>query len=94
MLFEENVPNERLRRARHLKGWTQSELADLRIDPTLSGKLTQVHALLSGSPAIDRIPLNACLVNGISTDQRGVKRPDGQEQSCDIGAYEYADGPT
>ena len=27
MLSEENVPNERLRRARHLKGWTQSGLA-------------------------------------------------------------------
>src|SRR5690349_9618909 len=27
MLSEENVPNERLRRARHLKGWTQSDLA-------------------------------------------------------------------
>ncbi len=66
--------------------------ADLGIDPTLSGKLTQVHALFAGSPAIDRIPLNACLVNGISTDQHGVKRPDGQEQSCDIGAYEYVDG--
>src|SRR6266566_2209558 len=28
MLFEENIPNERLRRARHLKDWTQSELAE------------------------------------------------------------------
>jgi parallel beta-helix repeat protein len=28
MLKEENVPNERLRRARHLKGWTQSDLAE------------------------------------------------------------------
>ena len=28
MLIEENVRNERLRRARHLKGWTQSELAE------------------------------------------------------------------
>jgi transcriptional regulator with XRE-family HTH domain len=28
MLNEENVPNERLRRARHLKGWTQSNLAE------------------------------------------------------------------
>jgi hypothetical protein len=67
--------------------------ADLRIDPALSGKLTQIHALLSGSLAIDRIPLDACLVNSISTDQRSVKRPDGQEQSCDIGAYEYVDEP-
>ena len=28
MLFEEHVPNERLRRTRHLKGWTQSALAE------------------------------------------------------------------
>ena len=28
MLSEENVANERLRRARHLKGWTQSDLAE------------------------------------------------------------------
>ena len=28
MLFEDNAPNERLRRTRHLKGWTQSELAE------------------------------------------------------------------
>ena len=28
MLIEENVPNERLRRARYLKGWTQSDLAE------------------------------------------------------------------
>jgi transcriptional regulator with XRE-family HTH domain len=28
MTFEESFPNERLRRARHLKGWTQSDLAE------------------------------------------------------------------
>ncbi|HEV2653479.1 MAG TPA: helix-turn-helix domain-containing protein, partial [Ktedonobacteraceae bacterium] len=28
MLTEENIPNERLRSARHLKGWTQSDLAE------------------------------------------------------------------
>ena len=28
MLTEENVPKERLRRARHLKAWTQSDLAE------------------------------------------------------------------
>jgi hypothetical protein len=64
---------------------------DLRIDPALRGKQPQVHALLAGSPAIDRIPLSTCLISGISTDERGVKRPDGQEQFCDIGAYEYMD---
>jgi hypothetical protein len=82
------IPNKQ-----HLTDVSVDPHTDLRIDPTLSGKLTQVHALLSGSPASDRIPLAACLVNSISTDQRGVKRPDGQEQSCDIGAYEYVDEP-
>jgi len=60
---------------------------DLRIDPALSGKLTQIHALLSGSPAIDRIPLDACHINGIDTDQLGDQRPDGSENTCDIGAF-------
>lgn len=66
---------------------TVIQLSDLRIDPKLSGKPTQTHALLKGSPAIDIIPLDACQINGITTDQRGVKRPQGSK--CDIGAYEY-----
>jgi serine/threonine protein kinase len=61
--------------------------SNLGIDPKLSGKPAQTHALLKGSPAIDTIPLDACQVAGITTDQRGVKRPQGPR--CDIGAYEY-----
>ena len=70
---------------------------DLKIDPVLrdNGGSTKPHtftnALLPGSPAIDKIPPDACHVNGISTDQRGVKRSDVNESSCDIGAYEYVD---
>jgi len=68
---------------------------DLLIDPQLheNGGSGQpwTHALLPGSPAIDRIPLAFCHVYGISTDQRGVKRPQGA--SCDIGAYEYVPSP-
>ena len=41
------------------------------------------HALLDGSPAIDAGDPTTCL----STDQRGVSRPQGV--ACDIGAYEY-----
>lgn len=43
-----------------------------------------VHALLPGSPAIDA---GLCIA-GISTDQRGVARPQGLTGRCDIGAYE------
>ena len=66
----------------------------LGIDPLLrdNGGLAKLHTfthvLLSGSPAIDIIPLDACHVNRIMADQRGVKRPDGNENGCDIGAYE------
>jgi transcriptional regulator with XRE-family HTH domain len=77
------IPNKQ-----HFTDVSVNALADMRIDPALSGSLTQVLALLPGSPAIDQIPLDACQVNGISTDQRGVKRPDGNEHTCDIGAYE------
>lgn len=63
----------------------------LRIDPRLqeqSGPAGPVWvlALLPGSSAIDRIPLAACHPGGITTGQRGVKRPQGP--ACDIGAYE------
>ena len=73
----------------------------LKIDPLLRDNggstkpHTRTHALLSGSPAIDAIPLQDCQVKGIFnsqsrmyTDQRGMKRPDGNESACDIGAYE------
>ncbi|MBV8822084.1 MAG: hypothetical protein JO123_04785, partial [Ktedonobacteraceae bacterium] len=65
-----------------------NSFTDLKIDPQLSGQSPQTHALLPGSPAIDRIPLAACLIDGITTDQRGTKRPDDNETGCDIGAYE------
>jgi hypothetical protein len=42
-------------------------------------------ALLPGSAAIDAVPANACPV---TTDQRGVSRPQGG--ACDAGAYELA----
>ena len=67
---------------------------DLKIDSLLRdrGGLTTphtfTHALLPGSPAIDKIPLAACHPHGISTDQRGKKRPDENGSVCDIRAYE------
>ena len=64
------------------------------VDPMLgplqdNGGLTDTHALLAGSPAIDAGDDTACP----ATDQRGVVRPQGPQ--CDIGAYEapFTGGP-
>ena len=51
-----------------------------------NGGPTQTIALLAGSPAIDAIPLASCT---LTTDQRGMPRPDAGEGVCDIGAYEF-----
>lgn len=61
-----------------------------------NGGATQTIALQSGSPAIDAIPVADCTdqaspPNPITTDQRGLLRPDPGEQLCDIGAYEFQD---
>jgi predicted outer membrane repeat protein len=61
-------------------------LADNGGPSTGSGGETLTHALLSGSPAID----GGDCIAGITTDQRGVPRPQGD--TCDIGAYEYVAG--
>src|SRR5262249_13543893 len=63
-----------------------------------NGGPTQTIALLSGSPAIDAIPVADCTdqartPNPIITDQRLFPRPDSEENLCDIGAYEFADTP-
>ena len=51
-----------------------------------NGGRTFTHALLEGSPAIDAIPLSACIA---MQDQRGFSRP--QKDKCDIGAFELGD---
>jgi len=48
-----------------------------------NGGPTETHALLPGSPAINRIPWFDCEVE---TDQRGEPRPGGT--MCDVGAFE------
>lgn len=61
-----------------------------------NGGPTKTHALLTGSPALDQIPVGT---NGVGTDpldkdRRGVARPQGTQ--CDIGAFELTveeDGP-
>jgi hypothetical protein len=54
-----------------------------------NGGPTQTIALKWNSPAVNAIPLAACTdanSNPLSTDQRGVARP--QTPNCDIGAFE------
>lgn len=53
-----------------------------------NGGATKSHALVPGSPAIDRVTLSACqtLLAAPRTDQRGQSRPQGG--ACDSGAYE------
>lgn len=56
-----------------------------------NGGPTQTIALLPTSSAVNAVPVSACtdtVGNKISTDQRGVKRPQGS--GCDIGAYELS----
>ena len=78
---------------KHLTDIEGDQFTNLGIDPMLrdnGGQAqpdTWTHRLLQGSPAIGRIPPDACNVSGVSTDQRGVQRPRGK--SCDIGAYEH-----
>ncbi|MBA4372567.1 MAG: hypothetical protein C0402_06855 [Thermodesulfovibrio sp.] len=54
-----------------------------------NGGPTFTHALLDGSPAIDSIPngVNGCGTT-ITTDQRGVSRPQPSAGLCDMGAFE------
>ena len=60
-----------------------------------NGGPTSTIALLSTSTAKDAVPASACTDtagNYITTDQRGVSRPQGA--NCDIGAYELTQVPT
>lgn len=54
-----------------------------------NGGPTKTHALLAGSAAIDWIPnTGGCHGVGLTTDQRGVARPQPDGGLCDIGAFE------
>lgn len=60
----------------------------------LYGGRTPVHALRSGSPALDT---GNCALSGVTLDQRGKRRPFDRPGSanaadaCDIGAFEWSD---
>jgi Ca2+-binding RTX toxin-like protein len=77
-------------------GDQRNTVADIALLASNGGP-TQTHALNTGSPAIDVIPIGDCLKqNGSDNefDQRGIPRPaDGDAvpgSSCDVGAYERA----
>lgn len=60
-----------------------------------NGGPTPTHALLNGSPAIDRVAYvvgQGCDATSISEDQRGVSRPQPAGGKCDIGAFELPKG--
>lgn len=61
-----------------------------------NGGPTPTHAVLSGSPAIEQIPVGTLDCKGtITADQRGAVRANGTTQggsACEIGAYEFSSG--
>jgi predicted outer membrane repeat protein len=62
------------------------------LEPTATGN-TLVHPLNFSSPARDRLPHGALGCGmAITTDQRGVARPQPAGGRCDIGAYERQPG--
>ncbi len=69
-------------------GFTQVTSAQLNLQPLANnGGPTQTHALGSGSVAIDAVTDCTNLSgNQVTTDQRGVSRPQGTR--CDAGAFE------
>ena len=55
-----------------------------------NGGSTPTQALPSGSPAVDAGSCTDLLGNPLTTDQRGVARPQPAGGNCDIGAFELA----
>lgn len=64
-------------------------------EPGDHGGPTPTMVLAAGSPAIDRVPPQACTGlddESLATDQRGAPRPQGE--ACDSGAYEATPATT
>lgn len=73
---------------------TATALADIKLqDLAANGGVTETHALLTGSVAIDTADATLCNALMPSEDQREVVRPvDGDDSGtaeCDIGSFEY-----
>ncbi len=62
-----------------------------------NGGPTLTLAPAAGSPLIDGVPAGACrtppLAVGVTTDQRGLPRPDSLSPACDVGAFEVQPPP-
>jgi uncharacterized repeat protein (TIGR01451 family) len=62
-----------------------------------NGGSTLTRSLLSGSAAINAIPIASCTDQSsptpvlVTTDQRGIARPQPVGGNCDIGAFEFGD---
>ena len=104
-IFWDNIPDQVFNDAGGVAVITYSDIqggytgeSNLNLVPLLgllspNGGFTQTHALLAGSPVIDKANTDACLL----FDQRYYTRPvdgdaDGQAV-CDMGSYEFASTP-
>jgi hypothetical protein len=75
-------------------GFTPVTSLQLNLGPLAQNPpgFTATHALLPGSVGIDAATdCTDVSGNPVTTDQRGVSRPDSGESACDIGAFEYVD---
>ncbi len=75
--------------------WNDTTCPGLVADPKIgllqdNGGPTKTVLPAAGSPAIGGVPLASC---SITTDQRGLPRPETGGTACDIGAVEVGSGP-
>jgi hypothetical protein len=76
--------------------FTEVTTAQLNLGPLALNApgTTKTLALMPGSVAINAAPdCTDVSGNPVTTDQRGVARPDNGETACDIGAFELVDNP-